>query len=212
MKKTLLAIALAGISLVGCYKPRNQPRDGSIYSASLKNLTGQIGEIDINKDGLADQFVSESGIDLRISNESHQGDEWGSGIIQFEYSPDGKTFRARVNNTGINQEGQNQFRKIYPIEAEISNSGEDRDYKDFLIAEGKDELNSQGRLAKRTITYNVSEFKKFTRTESFSSTGRLTQALIRNRLGEVVYCVQFNPLSNKYECAVNKLGSRFPSE
>ncbi|MBU4086027.1 MAG: hypothetical protein KKB21_00460, partial [Nanoarchaeota archaeon] len=70
MKKTLLAIALAGISLVGCYKPRNQPRDGSIYSASLKNLTGQIGEIDINQDGLADQFMSESGIDLRISNSS----------------------------------------------------------------------------------------------------------------------------------------------
>ena len=229
IKKTLESIA-RGLALTsvlafgGCTAPKTY--DNAIYSASFQDLTAKkvqnspvnktdfdrLGSsIDVNNDGLSDQFlISPNKVDLRVSNQENNDSTSDYGILQFEYLPDNKTFKMSTLGIGgsVSDDHPSIFRRLYPIENFIFDSPADATNEDSKTVNGRDELDNNGNLVRRAITYTDS-FPKFAglrREEYFSKTGRLIQAVIEDtQNGEALWAAQFNPLTNSYDVQLDKL-------
>ena len=207
-------VALASVLAVGgCTAPKQY--DNAIYSESFHDLTAKTtsGEVDINGDGLPDQYLSQRGIDLRVSK-SAKGEamaDWGR--VRFEYLPDGKTFKMHLSSKGgmIRRDNvkfsPNVASRLYPVEDFMFESPVDMTIDDYTSAEGYDELNKEGHLIRRVINYpdHFPKFSGLTREEYFDKTGKMTQATIENRDKKVLWAIQFNPITENYDIQLDNL-------
>jgi len=197
----------------GCLSPKQY--DNSIYSASLQDLTAKTasGDVDVNGDEVADQYLSSRGVDLRVSKFT-KGDalaDWG--MVRFEYLPDGKTFKMHLFSKGgmTSRDGvqisPSVANKLYPVEDFMFESPVDRTIDNYNSAEGYDELDKEGHLVRRVINYpgHFPKFSGLRREEYFDKTGRMIQAVIEDKDKKVLWAVQFNPLANSYDVRLDNL-------